>query len=156
MTSLDFITTGPAFCHLPNAGLGDIFGPFSIPVAGMAFVLGIIIVGVLEKAHKEKLRHETIRRALEKGQPLPTELIEGKPLPPEFVALFARKARDDRRGGLIAIAVGIGLFVFFRAMESDGIPDGIKWLGLIPGLVGGALLINWLFERREKSSPDKP
>jgi hypothetical protein len=156
MTSLDFITTGPAFCHLPNAGLGDIFGPFSIPVAGMAFVLGIIIVGVLEKAHKEKLRHETIRRALEKGQPLPTELIEGKPLPPEFFALFARKVRDDRRGGLIAIAVGIGVFVFFRAMESDGVPDGIKWLGLIPGLVGGALLINWLFERREKSSPDKP
>src|SRR5208283_3995855 len=141
MTSLDFITTGTVFCHLPHACLGMIYGPFLIPIAGMAFVLGIIIIGALEKAHKDKLRHETIQRALDKGQPLP----------PEFSALFARKARDDRRGGLIAIAVGIGLYVFFDAMHPEGVPDGLRWLGLIPGLIGVALLINWALERAEKN-----
>ena len=140
---------GTAFCHLPHASVGymSIEGPFLIPIAGMAFALGVIIVGVLEKAQKERLRHETIQRALEKGQQLPPELLEGKPL---------RRARDDRRGGLIAIAVGIGLFVFFGAMRADGIPDGLKWLGLIPGLVGVALLINWALERGEKNGEPKP
>jgi hypothetical protein len=148
MTSLNFVTTGPAFCHLPSAYIGDVgIGPFLIPISGMAFALGVIIVGVLEKAQKERLRHETIQRALEKGQQLPPELLEGKPL---------RRARDDRRGGLIAIAVGIGLFVFFGAMRADGIPDGLKWLGLIPGLVGVALLINWALERGEKNGEPKP
>jgi hypothetical protein len=158
MTSLDFVMTGTAFCHLPHASVGymSIEGPFLIPIAGMAFVLGIILIGALEKAHKDKLRHETIQRALDKGQPLPPELIEGKPLPSEFFALFARKARDDRRGGLIAIAVGVGLFVFFGAMRAEGVPDGLKWLGLIPGLVGVALLINWALERGEKNGQDKP
>jgi hypothetical protein len=65
-------------------------------------------------------------------------LLEGRPL---------RRARDDRRGGLVSIAVGIGVFVFFDAMQSEGVPDGVKWLGLIPGLVGIALLINWALER---------
>jgi len=113
-------------------------------------------LGRSRKRTKDKLRHETIQRALEKGQPLPPELLEGKPLPSEFFALFARKARDDRRGGLIAIAVGVGLFVFFGAMRAEGVPEGLQWLGLIPGLVGVALLINWALERGEKNGQDKP
>jgi Domain of unknown function (DUF6249) len=139
MTSFAFAMTGPAFSCSPLAFFGFYgFGPFSIPIAGMAFVLGVILIGALEKAHREKLRHETIQRALEKGQPLPPELLEGKPL---------RRAHDDRRGGLVSIAVGIGVFVFFGAMQSEGVPDGVKWLGLIPGLIGVALLINWALER---------
>ena len=159
MTSLAFAMTGPAFSCSPLAFLGFYgFGPFSIPIAGMAFVLGIILIGALEKAHREKLRHDTIQRALEKGQPLPPELFgqPGKSLPPEFFQQFAPRARDDRRGGLIAIAVGIGVFVFFSAMQSEGVPDGVKWLGLIPGLIGIALLINWAFERGGKNDQDKP
>jgi hypothetical protein len=147
MTPLEFAVTGPAFCQLPCAYVGGIDGPFLIPIAGMAFAFGVILLGVLEKLQKEKLRHETIQRALEKGQPLPPELIEGRPL---------RRARDDRRGGMIAIAVGIGLYVFFNAMQAEGVPDGVKWLALIPGLVGVALLLNWALERGEKNGQDKP
>jgi len=156
MTSLEFIATGPAFCPLLHARLGEIIGPFLIPIAGLAFVLGIILIGALEKAHRDRLRHETIQRALDKGQPLPPEMVEGKPLPPEFSALLARKPRDDRRGGLIAIAVGIGLYVFFASMRAEGVPEGLRWLGLIPGLVGGALLLNWALERRENNGEPKP
>jgi hypothetical protein len=153
MTFLDPVLTNPTLGFSPFAGF---IGPFSIPIAGMAFVLGIIALGVIEKMQKEKLRHETIRRALEKGQSLPPELLEGKALPPEFFAQFARKARDDRRAGLIAIAVGVGLYVFFSALSDVGAPDSLKWLGLIPGLIGVALLVNWLLERGEKKTPDKP
>jgi hypothetical protein len=156
MTSLDLIATGTVLGHLPHIGLAAILGNYLIPVAGMVFALGVTLIRALEKAHRDKLRHETIQRALEKGQPLPSEFIEGKPLPPEFFAQFARKARDDRRGGLIAIAVGIGLYVFFGMMREEGVPEGMKWLGLIPALVGGALLINWALERRQKDGEPKP
>jgi UDP-N-acetylenolpyruvoylglucosamine reductase len=57
---------------------------------------------------------------------------------------------------MIAIAVGIGLYVFFNAMQAEGVPDGVKWLALIPGLVGVALLLNWALERGEKNGQDKP
>jgi hypothetical protein len=153
MTFLDPVLTNLTLGFSPFA---DFFGPFSIPIAGMAFALGVIIVRVVEKMHQEKLRHETIRSALEKGQALPPELLEGKTLPSEFFAQFARKARDDRRGGLISIGVGLGLFIFFSAMREEGVPDGVKWVSLIPGLIGAALLINWALERMEKKDTDKP
>jgi len=108
----------------------------------MAFVLGIVLIGTLEKAQKEKLRHETIRQALDKGQPLPPGLLEGRQV---------QRARDDRREGLIAIAVGVALFLFLGALHETGAPDSLKWVGLIPGLVGVALLINWALERGEKN-----
>jgi hypothetical protein len=143
MNILALVAPGPASCGLPlavNLDLG-----FLIPLGGMAFALGIILIATLEKAQKERLRHETIRHALEKGQPLPPELFEGKQV---------QKARDDRRGGLMAIAVGIALFVFLGSLHSEGVPDGVKWVGLIPGLVGVAMLINWALERGEKNGPD--
>jgi hypothetical protein len=158
MTSLNFALTSPAFFCPPFAFIGPYgLGPFLIPIAGLAFAFGVILIGALEKAHREKLRHDTIQRALEKGQPLPPELFgqPGKSLPPEFFKQFAPRPRDDRRGGLIAIGVGIGTFVFFDAMQSEGVPDGVKWLALIPGLVGVALLINWALERGGKNDQDR-
>ena len=144
MNILALITPGPASCGLPLAVNLDF--QFLIPLGGMAFVIGIVLIATLEKAQKEKLRHETIRQALEKGQPLPPELLEGKQV---------QTARDDRRGGLIAIAVGVALFVFLGALQAAGVPDGIKWVGLIPGLIGVAMLLNWALERGEKYKPRK-
>ncbi len=160
MTIPDLTMTCPAFIPLPIADFDRLItSPFIVPIAGMAFVLAIVLIGALEKAHREKLRHDTIQRALEKGQPLPPELFgqPGQSLRPEFFKMIAqRPPRNDRRGGIIAIAVGIGLFVFFGAMRAEGVPDGLKWLGLIPGLVGVALLVNWALDRGEKNGPDKP
>lgn len=158
MTLLNSIMTGSSFHCLPFADFSGEYGvmPYLGLVVPLAFVLCIIFIGALAKAHKEKLQHETIQRALDKGQPLPPELFSQPQMSPEFFKLLAKHPSNDRRGGLIAIAVGIGLYVFFGAMQSEGVPDGLKWLGLIPGLVGVALLINWALDRREKGDQDKP
>jgi hypothetical protein len=51
----------------------------------------------------------------------------------------ARRRREGHRlGGLITLGVGIGMAVFLRAMVRDG-PAYL--VGLIPGLVGVALLV---------------
>ncbi len=140
MNLLALIAPGPASCGLPLAVNLD-FG-FLVPLGGMAFVTAIVFIDMLGKAQKEKLRHETVRQALEKGQPLPPGLLESEPV---------QRARDDRRAGLIAIAVGVALFVIFSALRTAGVPDGIKWIGLIPGLVGMALLVNWALEGGKKN-----
>ncbi len=121
----------PVFAEIPNS----IF-PYLIPLAGMAFGLVAIIVGTVDKLQKRRLRHELLRVALEKGQPLPPELLDEK--------TAERAQRDDRRSGIIAVAVGLALYVFLGLL----IPQyGVKWVALIPGFIGLALLLNWALER---------
>ena len=117
--------------------------PFVIPLAGMGLgVLGIIFAGY-ETMQKRRLRHELLRIALEKGQPLPPELLEERP---------SRKVRDDRRSGLIALAFGGALFFFLGALP---IPTGVRWVALIPGFIGVALLLNWMLERLDREAQTK-
>ena len=159
MNLFHFVSTDTTIWGLPPAFL-DIggVGPYLIPIAGMAFVLGIIIIGSLEKTQKEKLRHETIRRALEKGQTVPSELLDGTASFRLLAEKFGPRPRDDRRAGLICLAIGIGIFLFFHFMRlsEHDIPAGVPWLGAIPALIGVALLINWALERHEKAKQDKP
>jgi hypothetical protein len=125
---------------------------FLIPILGIvtpfAFVLGMAAIHTRAEARKQKLRHDTIRLAIEKGQPIPADLLEGEP---------AQKRRDDRRKGIILLAVAVGLFVLLdqcgTAIVATGAgihAGGLKWAALIPGLVGVALLVNWALTRHEK------
>lgn len=118
------------------AGIDNSIFPYVIPLAGMALGLAGIIIGGLEKLQKRRLRHELLRVALEKGQPLPPELLDEK--------TAEREKRDDRRSGLITIAFSIALYVALGLMIPD---SGVKWVALIPGFVGLALLLNWALER---------
>ena len=123
---------------LPVAEFGPFgLGPLLIPLAGMALGLVAIVLGMAEKMQKRRLRHELMRVALEKGQPLPPELLDEAP---------SKSGRDDRRSGLIALAVGAALFLFLGALVPE---QGVKWVALIPGFIGLALLLNWVLERQE-------
>ena len=132
----------------PLAALGEL-----IPMAGMligviaiitpfVFVIAIVAINQLNARKKAELHHQTIQLALEKGQPLPPELLN----PP--VAAEPKIKVSDRKSGLILIAVGVGLYAFFAGIGGDlRMSGGFRWVGLIPGLIGVALLINWYFER---------
>ena len=124
---------------IPFAGM--LIGAIAI-VTPFIFVIAIVAINQLNARKKAELHHETIRLALEKGQPLPPELLN----PP--VAAEPKTKVSDRKSGLILIAVGIGLYAFFAGIGGDlRIPAGVRWVGLIPGLIGVALLINWYFEK---------
>lgn len=111
-------------------------------ITPFVFVIAIVAINHLNARKKAELRHETIRLALEKGQPLPPELLN----PP--VAAEPKSKVSDRKSGLILIAVGVGLYAFFAGIGGDlRVPMGVRWVGLIPGLIGVALLINWYFEK---------
>ena len=106
-----------------------------IAIVGMvvSFGLPLLLVAVIlyYKHRKLAMIHATITRLAEKGLPVPPELLE----PPQ-------KGYSGLRGGLVLVALGIGLAIFFLEM-------GVPWsIGLIPGLMGVALLVSWAIERR--------
>jgi hypothetical protein len=75
--------------------------------------------------------HETIARLVEKGLPVPPELLRSP-----------RAGQTGLRAGLVLLALGAGLGTFLADL-------GGPWsLALIPGLMGVALLISWAIERR--------
>ncbi len=99
----------------------------------MSFAVPLLMVAVIlyYKHRRMKLIHETIARLAERGLPVPPELVD----PP-------RARHFGLRAGLVLVALGIALAAFF--FESGG-PASI---GLIPGLMGLALLVAWMVERR--------
>lgn len=98
-------------------------------VASFGLPLLLVALVLYYRHRKELLTHETIARLVEKGLPVPPELVD----PP-------RRAQAGLRAGLVLLALGIALAFFFR-------DRGPGWsIGLIPGLMGVALLVAWKIE----------
>jgi len=102
-------------------------------VGGMLITIVVIVGGLLFAHRRQALWHETARLALEKGQPLPQALEEMKSDPDTP----ADAVRRDLRAGLILIAVGAGLYVFFIAF----LGTWMAYVGAIPGFIGVALVL---------------
>src|ERR1700686_3807891 len=99
---------------------------FLIPIVGMlvSFGLPVMLVAIIlyYKHRRQRMAHDTIVTLAEKGLPIPPGL----------------------RGGLVLVALGIALGIFLREVHGP-------WsIGLIPGLMGVALLIAWKIETRAK------
>jgi len=94
---------------------------------GLPLLLAALVL--VFKHKRNRLNQEAILRLAEKGLPVPPELLS----PP------GRQA--GLRGGLVLIALGTGLGLFFAQL-------GLPWsIGLIPGLMGVALLAAWKIAR---------
>jgi hypothetical protein len=108
-----------------------------IAIIGMlvTFGLPLILVAIIlyYKHRRLRMMHETIARLAEKGLPVPPQLLD----PP-------RRVHSGLRGGMVLVALGIGLAIFMQ--QTNG-----SWsIGLIPGLMGLALIIAWAIEIRGK------
>src|SRR4051812_8156095 len=104
-----------------------------IPIVGMlvSFGLPVLLVAIIlfYKHRKLRMTHETIARLAEKGLPVPPELLD----PP-------RRGHAGLRGGLLLVALGLGLAIFLAEVHGP-------WsVGLIPGFMGVALLLAWAIE----------
>ena len=96
---------------------------------GFGLPLAMVAVVLIYKHRKAQMNHDTITRLAEKGLPIPPELLE-RPRP----------GHAGLRGGLVLVALGIALSIFFAGW-------GPGWsIGLIPGLMGVALLVAWKIE----------
>ena len=121
-------------------GSNDDFPLAAIPIAVIAmlsvFGAPVAIVAVIMFVSWAKTRslHRTVRAMVEKGQPVPPELLAspaGAPLRPWY----------DLRRGIVLLAVGFGIVMFFGI--SAGWDNGVWALGSIPALIGAGYILAW-------------
>jgi len=123
-------------------GIPESFGLWMFLSIGAValFVVFIPLVSWIDSRRKEReafYRADTLRRLAEasgEGAKAALDLLRGEE------RLKAIKAREGLKiGGLVNVGVGIGLTIMLYSI-ADG-PHGAYLVGLIPGLVGVALLV---------------
>jgi hypothetical protein len=123
-----------------------------IPLVGIVFlsifgapVMIVVLIGVFALL-VSRSRQRTIRMLVEKGQPIPAELLAP--------AARAVRRRSDVRRGVVWTMVGLGFMIFLGAVNDW---EGGAWsLGLIPFLIGLGYLIIWKLENKKDIPPPPP
>ena len=123
-----------------------------IPLVAIVFmtifgapVLIVMLIGVIALIGS-RMRQRTIRMMVEKGQPVPAELLA-----PEMRRV---RRRSDVRRGVIWTMVGLGLIIWLAAVNDW---EGGAWsFGLIPFLIGLGYLIVWKLENKKDIPPPPP
>jgi hypothetical protein len=112
--------------------------PFTMRIAIVAllasFALPLLLVAIVlyYKHRRNRMIHETVAALAAKGLPVPPQLLD----PPR------RSGSASLRAGLVLVALGVAVAFFF-------VDHGMGWsIGLIPGLMGAALLVAWKIETR--------
>ncbi|HEX6866576.1 MAG TPA: DUF6249 domain-containing protein [Caulobacteraceae bacterium] len=123
----------------------DILGPLIF----FSFLGAVIIVPMVLRYRERGRLHETLRAALDKGQPMSPELLEmlQKDIKPR-----GGKFADLRRAivflgiglGLVAMGASIGQFAGEEALY------GTAAAGMIPLFIGAGFLVLWFFTRGQK------
>jgi hypothetical protein len=111
----------------------------AVPIALFAAMVFVVALVVSMRLKKNRMLHETLRAMIEKGAPIPPELLN----PPN-----PRRPKSDLRNGLVWIGVGVGLTLMFLAQGHNNWP-----VGLIPLLIGVAFLITWKLETKKNGDP---
>ena len=123
-----------------------------IPLVAVVFltifgapVLIVMVIGITALIGS-RMRQRTIRMMVEKGQPVPAELLA-----PEVRSV---RRRSDVRRGVVWTMVGLGLMVWLAAINDW---EGGAWsFGLIPFLIGLGYLIVWKLEGKKNIPPPPP
>jgi uncharacterized protein DUF6249 len=95
---------------------------------------------------RNRMMHRTVRMMVEKGQPVPPALLSA-PVP-------AQRQRSDMRRGVVLVMIGLGLMLFFAAVNNW---EGGSWaVGIVPFLIGAGYLLVWKLEGGAKAKADNP
>ena len=125
-----------------------------IPVVAILAVFGTITAIVVGpswlKSRERREIQSTVRAAIDKGQPLPPEVIEA--LSKDITKNLPSRTRDIRRG-VMWLAAGIGIAGFGLVQDlgdrdwSDNIGDGMLGIAVIPAVIGLAFLVLSFFNK---------
>ena len=123
----------------------------AIPIVGIIFttLFGapvMVVAAIMFFSYlKSRSLHRTVRMMVEKGQPVPPELLSS----PAAAPVIVRPWYDLRRG-IVLVSVGVGVVMFFGI--SAGWDNGVWALGLIPGLIGLGYLLAWRLAYRDEKA----
>jgi hypothetical protein len=141
-------TIGPKIHHTGNDDVPEAVIPLVAIIFMTIFGAPVLIVAVIMYFgfSRNRMMHKTVRMMVEKGQPVPPALL-APPVP-------AQRQRSDMRRGVVLVMVGLGLMLFFGAVNNwEG---GVWALGVIPFLIGAGYLMVWKLEGGQKPKADNP
>jgi Na+/proline symporter len=135
-----------------HVGASEDIPAMLIPLVGIVFlsifgapVLIVILIGMFALLISRS-RQRTVRMMVEKGQPVPAELL--------VPATRGVRQRSDARRGVVWTMVGLGLMIWLGAVNDW---EGGAWsFGLIPFLIGLGYLIVWKLENKKDIPPPPP
>ncbi|HEY4417840.1 MAG TPA: DUF6249 domain-containing protein [Verrucomicrobiae bacterium] len=116
-------------------GIVAIIAGCSIPIA----IVAVVGLGFYFRLRRNKMLHETLRAMIDKGVPIPPELLS------KSIYSQGRRPRNDRRTGLILIGLGSGLAIFTSHR-----------VGFIILFMGAAFLLVSLLEKKNKNDDQPP
>ncbi len=131
-----------------------------IPIFAIFAVFGSITAIVVGpswlKSRERREMQATVRAAIDKGQPLPPEVIEA--LSNEATKNIPSRTRDIRKG-IIWLAVGVGMAAFSLINDLRGFGDdwdggpnvdgGLLGLAAIPITIGLAFIVLSFFNKNK-------
>jgi Flp pilus assembly protein TadB len=135
-----------------DADLQQMRNLVAIPIVAIVFlsifgapVAIVVMIGIISLI-ATRMRQRTIRMMVEKGQPVPAELL--------VPATRGLRRRSDVRRGVVWTMVGFGLMIWLAAVNDW---EGGAWsFGLIPFLIGLGYLIVWKLENKKDIPPPPP
>jgi hypothetical protein len=135
-----------------DADLQQMRNLVAIPIVAIVFlsifgapVAIVVMIGIFSMI-ATRMRQRTIRMMVEKGQPVPAELL--------VPATRGIRRRSDVRRGVVWTMVGFGLMIWLAAVNDW---EGGAWsFGLIPFLIGLGYLIVWKLENKKDIPPPPP
>ncbi|MFN4296272.1 MAG: DUF6249 domain-containing protein [Brevundimonas sp.] len=121
-----------------------------VPLAFFAMIVAIVAIPSWLKSRDRRDMQATVRTAIDKGQPLPSELIEALS---KDAAKAVPSAHRDMRIGVIWLAIAIGVTTFGWAVSfADGDSEVFYVLGgiaAIPGFIGLAFIVLSFFNKNK-------
>src|SRR5262245_5474258 len=110
-----------------------------VPVSCFLVTFAIVAAALYASYRKDRQRHETLRRAIERGAEIPPSLL----IPP-------RPPHSDLRRGVLLLSVGVALAILLIATSPA---PGIWTAALIPVSLGLGYLVVHRLERRSATAP---
>jgi len=125
-----------------------------IPFGFMAMIAAIVIMPRYFRSQERQKMAELMRAAIERGQPLPQEVIDAMSsnVRSEGGGPIAPSPSRDLRTGLVWIGVAVGLASLGLAVSFED-PDALFPLlgcAAFPGFIGVAFIVMWLAGRNKR------
>ncbi|MBI5939145.1 MAG: hypothetical protein HY859_01830 [Caulobacterales bacterium] len=109
-----------------------------IPITFFIMIGAIVIVPSWLKSRERREMQATLRTAIDKGQPLPAEIIDAM----TKNVKVAPTSQSDLRAGVIWLAVGLGIaaFGYMVGFEDSDAFQPLVGIGSIPAIIGLAYI----------------